>query len=955
MFNMLNTPPRGVEFAELACSRFNFDRRASQFDLTVTIDVFHDQSICFEYSTDVFARPTVERLAQHYLRILRSVVSDAASPVSTLPMLAEDELARLSRWGHGPSVKVPDRTVPQHLQESFRRVPKAIAVRCGHRAYTYEALRAATERVARALRERGYGRGTRVGLCLWRSPFTVIAQLGILQSGAAYVPLDSSYPAERIGYMVRDSGLSAIVSTGQLFPVLLRSQAKAELIDIESLLDDDDWMRHGDCQDIVEPAAHATPQDAAYVIYTSGSTGSPKGVEVSHRAIVNLLRSMAAEPGIVETDRLLAVTTLSFDISVLELLLPLSVGAEVIIATREQLADGAALSDLIHTVGATVMQATASTWRMLIDSGWQGDPNLRALVGGEPLSRRLAGDMLARCHELWNMYGPTETTVWSTCWKVDAGALDRISIGRPIANTSTHVLDANLQVVPVGAAGELFIAGDGVAIGYVNQPALNAERFLFDPQGVGAGKRLYRTGDRARWRDDGTLEHLGRLDSQIKIRGYRIELGEIETHLAAHPEVAGAVACVADDDRGDACIVACVVPRDEMLEPGVYRTYLQQWLPGYMLPQYFVELDAIPLLASGKIDRVGLVNATTDVRKARVTAPPRDKREAAIHRVWTEVLGDGRFGVHDSFFDLGGHSLLAVRVAARITRELAVPCALPMLFRYPTVATLAAALAPASDTHDDSVVAMRAEGDGPPVFCISGVELYRPLAERLGRRFPVYGVFSPAEAAYWSATEQPPSTSVRELAANYLALVRACRPTGPYVLVGFSVGGVIAYEMAQQLTAAGAEVPLLVVLDSDPPRLDAASRLDSPVSSQSIRTGTRALFELSSRLRSFGGFKTGANGGASLDEFRVRRQRYQAAMRGYHARPYFGRAMLVETAEARTYDPGHGWNTLVPDIEIHRVSCTHLKIFEPPHVSGWAKKVQALLESLPASATDYAK
>jgi amino acid adenylation domain-containing protein len=928
MFNMLNTPPGMVDFGDIVCRRLDFDKRASQFDLTVTVDAIHDRSICFEYSTDIFTRTTIERLSSHYMRILQSALRDATAPIATLPMLPKNEVELLSSWGTGPAIADSGMTIPELLETSFRRVPKALAVRSGDESFTYEQLDAASQHIARALRRRGLGRGERVGLCLWRSPLALVAQLGILRSGAAYVPLDSSYPAERLAYIAEDSGLRAVITEAGLLPALARAHLSADLLTIDSMFVAEEPGVDDDNQE-----GGAAPRDPAYLIYTSGSTGNPKGVEVPHSAVVNFLRSMVLEPGIAETDRLLAVTTLSFDISVLELLLPLAVGAQVVVARRDQLADGAALAELIGSTGATVMQATPSTWRILIDSGWAGSAALKALVGGEVLTRQLAGELVARCGEVWNMYGPTETTVWSTCWRVDPKQLDAISIGGPIANTEVHVLDANLQQVPIGAMGELFIGGAGVAIGYRNQPELTAKRFLADMKGARPGERIYRTGDRARWRHDGTLELMGRLDSQVKIRGHRIELGEIEARLTEHPDVAGVVARVTQDDRGDPCIVAYVVPRADMPETHVLRAYLQEWLPSYMVPQYFVELDAIPLLANGKIDRVGLASASIDVRNSRSTTAPRNEGESAIHRVWTGVLGNDRFGVNESFFDVGGHSLLAVLVATRIARELRRPCPLPLLFRYPTIATLAAALEPTPSQRDGSVVTLQSAGDGPPVFCISGVDLYQSVANELAPGFPVYGMFSQVEAAHWANVDRASASSVSELAADYVATIRDMHPSGPYVLVGFSFGGVIAYEMAQQLVNAAVDVPLLVILDSDPPSLaDGSSVATRTTVIRPVQDGAKALL---SRL--------GRRLGASAFVQNPRRQQYLDAMQDYRALPYTGCALLIESAEGRAYDPGHGWDLLIPNLKIRRVAAAHTEILQPPHVADWASELRALL------------
>jgi thioesterase domain-containing protein len=384
-----------------------------------------------------------------------------------------------------------------------------------------------------------------------------------------------------------------------------------------------------------------------------------------------------------------------------------------------------------------------------------------------------------------------------------------------------------------------------------------------------------------------------------------------------------------------------------MPEPGVFRHHLQQRLPAYMIPQYFVELDAIPLLASGKVDRRALANASTEVRKARVTVPPRNEREAVIHRVWASVLANDRFGVHDSFFDLGGHSLLAVRAAARITAELGLPCALPMLFRYPTVAALAAALPLVGAAHDRSLVTLQPRGDGPALFCISGVEHYQALADQLAPTFPVHALFTPLEASYWSASRDTELPSVRDLAADYVQVMRAHQTAGPYLLAGFSFGGVIAYEMAQQLLAAGEDVPLLVILDSDPPR----SAEKSPPGARSsyfrpIRNSTRALLGLAQRIGASARLHDGA--ADTNDVFQLRRERYLGAMHQYLADPYNGVALLIESAEEPAFDPGYGWDALIRELTVCRLSSTHVGILRPGQLDAWIPQLRALLAALPA-------
>jgi acyl-CoA synthetase (AMP-forming)/AMP-acid ligase II/acyl carrier protein len=399
---------------------------------------------------------------------------------------------------------------------------------------------------------------------------------------------------------------------------------------------------------------------------------------------------MAREPGLASADRSLAVTTLSFDIAVLELLLPLAVGAQVVLASRDEALDGQALKALIERHGVNVMQATPATWRMLIGAGWMGSPQFRALIGGEGLPPDLASQLLARTGELWNMYGPTETTVWSTCWRVEEPARS-ISIGRPIANTQIHVLDERLQPCPIGVPGELWIGGDGVTLGYWNRPELTAKCFVADPYSKAPGASMYRTGDRGRWRHDGWLEHLGRLDFQVKVRGHRIELGEVEANLASHPQVARTVVLAREDRPGDVRLVAYVVPLAAMPEANVLRTYLRATLPEYMIPQHFMAITTIPLLPNGKLDRKALPAPAeqSEPVESGGGAMPTTPAEIAVAAIWRQLLGVPFVYKTDNFFELGGHSLLAMRAIAQIEAELHIRIP-PRRFIFETLAQIAA-------------------------------------------------------------------------------------------------------------------------------------------------------------------------------------------------------------------------------------------------------------------------
>jgi amino acid adenylation domain-containing protein len=556
-----------------------------------------------QYNIDLFDAETVNGWLRGYERILRGIVAAADLPVGQLPVVDEVDYRRILTWNDTRTEHDRSTLIHDLLEAQMRRVPERVALECGAEQMTYGELRARSDRLAQALRARGHGRGDLVGLCIDRGLDMVVSQLAVLKAGAAYVPMDPSYPQDRLAYMAEDAQLAGLITRSDLQSLVPWPRESSLLID-----EDRDWIAQFPDHGPQPGPLSARPEDAAYVIYTSGSTGRPKGVVVPHGSVVNFLRSMANEPGLKESDRLVAVTTLSFDIAVLELLLPLSVGARVIVADRDTAADGQALARVLQTSGATVMQGTPSTWQMLIEAGWNGSPSFKALVGGEALRQDLAAQLASRTAELWNMYGPTETTVWSTCCRVGARQGRGISIGKPIANTTVWILDEHGQVCPVGTAGEIYIGGQGVTQGYLRRPELTEARYFRDILSPGSSDaRLYRTGDRGRWCSDGMLEHLGRLDFQVKVRGYRIELGEIESNLAAHDRVARCVVTTREDEPGNVKIVAYAVYRGESpVDPQILRAHLGLALPEYMIPQHFVQIEEIPLLPNGKVDRARL-------------------------------------------------------------------------------------------------------------------------------------------------------------------------------------------------------------------------------------------------------------------------------------------------------------------------------------------------------------
>jgi amino acid adenylation domain-containing protein len=670
-------------------------RRFENFELFVNATRLAGGALRVEcqYNTGLFDALTVERWLRCYEALLRSAVEDAAQALGAMAWLAAEDKTALAALQPPPSGSDGGELMHSSFVRAAHSAPSRAALRHGAERLSYLELEQRSNRMAQALRARGIQRGARVGLCLHRGPEMLVALLGVLKCGATYVPLDPGFPPARLAYYAEDAQLALLLteSTVATAPTAWCIDASQRVLQLDV---DRSWLQQP--ADALPPGpADALPADAAYIIYTSGSTGKPKGVCVPHRAVSNFLASMRVEPGIEPDDRLAAVTTLSFDIAVLELLLPLCVGAEVIIVPRETAMDGNLLKVLLASTGATLMQATPGMWRALLEAGWEGGSRFRVLVGGESVPADLANDLLDRSGEVWNMYGPTETTVWSTTWRIDRAALAErgMSIGRPIANTTVWIVDAAGQACPIGVPGEICIGGQGVALGYLDRPELTADRFVVDPFAA-TGARMYRTGDRGRWRNDGLLEHLGRLDFQVKVRGYRIELGEIEAACSEQTGVSGAVVLAREDHPGDVRLVAYLtLSPGAQFDESALRLLLRNRLPDYMLPQHVVVLDGMPRLPNGKIDRKALPAPTQDgAAAAGERLAPRTDLERLVVEAMEAVLKLPGLGVRDDFFALGGHSLLAARLTSRLNRDLGLTLSLRTLFESPTAEKMAQAV-----------------------------------------------------------------------------------------------------------------------------------------------------------------------------------------------------------------------------------------------------------------------
>jgi amino acid adenylation domain-containing protein len=677
LFILQNSPLPALEAPGLTITLVPVERGATAFDLTVEVrEGDGGLALAFEYNADLFEPATIDRLAGAYALLLEAAAEDAGTRVSALPLMREADRHHLVAGLNQTAEACPGIGIHRLIAAQGRRTPGAEALVCGDARLTYDALAQRTARLAAELRARGIAAGDRVGIYLDRTAELLPALLAVLEVGGAYLPLDRALPAERVRGLLADARAA-----------LALTDAEAPALPCPSLV-------LAPAEDPREPPASpvpaGTPDDLAYLIYTSGSTGSPKGVPVIHRAVVNLLSSMARRLALGPNTRLLAVTSISFDIAALELFLPLTVGGTVVLADRASIADRRRLEALLRDEAITHMQATPSRWRALLAGDWRGTPGLTLLSGGEPLTPELA-DRLAGCGDaLWNLYGPTETTIWSSAGLVRQGERP-VTVGRPLGNTRFYIVDAHLQPVPLGAVGELCIAGHGVASGYWGLPETTASRFVAAPAGLGpdAGARLFRTGDLARYRPDGSVELLGRRDEQLKLHGIRIEPAEVEAQLRDHPDVGDAAVALREGPRGERHLVAFVVPRGERPPGGsALRRFLGARLPASLVPALFVPLPALPLTPAGKVDRRALPVGPTSAPDRPPATPPRTPLERQLEAIYASVLGLPQVGIHDNYFDLGGGSIQVLEIIVRAEGE-GVTLAPEWLFEHQTVAELA--------------------------------------------------------------------------------------------------------------------------------------------------------------------------------------------------------------------------------------------------------------------------
>ncbi len=706
MFNVdQKIESKDLSFPDCGASYFANPRAFENFELFINAAEFDGRmTLECQYNADLFSSASMERYLNAFVSLLESIAQNPSELVGRLKIISPEERAKIVYGMNETGVEFPgEKGIHELIAETARLYPERTAAIFGDETLKYFDLERTANQIAQRLVAMGVRPGDLVGLAVERSLEMLSCMLGILKAGAAYVPLDPAYPEDRLSHMLSASGLKVVVTQSALIKELPSHEAAILAIDAERF----SLAKLSDRAPVLEGF---TSEHTAYVIYTSGSTGRPKGVRVPHRAVVNFLNAMQKRPGLTENDTMMAVTTLSFDIAVLELYLPLMTGARVVIASREMASDGDALYSEMQRHEVSVMQATPATWRMLLEVGWEGNPQLRILCGGEALPRDLMQELVPRVKVIWNMYGPTETTVWSTCYEITAEK-QPILVGKPIDNTQVYILDAYVQPVPLGVTGEVYIGGDGVAQGYLGRPDLTAERFFEDP--FVPGGKIYRTGDLARYTASGDIEYLRRNDQQVKIRGFRIELGEVQSVLASHPAAHQAVVIVREDRPGDKRLVGYFKPNFGVtVNVAELVAHMRRELPPYMVTHEIVMMESFPLLPNGKLNLKALP-APENGSVGEEYVEPRNEMEQKIARIWCEEMGRERISVTANFFSLGGHSLIATRIMSRIKKTLEVEVSLKHLFAAPTVALLTEYLGGANDTVAEAIPVYAGEGAVP--------------------------------------------------------------------------------------------------------------------------------------------------------------------------------------------------------------------------------------------------
>jgi amino acid adenylation domain-containing protein len=872
-------------------------------------------------------------------------------------MLSAAERRRLVVEWNAKGREFPSsQSIHQLFEVQAERTPDAPAVVFEGRQLTYGELNERANRLGRYLKRLGVGPDLSVGICMEQSLEMIVAMIGVLKAGGAYVPLDSSYPKERLAFMLRDCDAPVLITQQQFAGAFTDCRAKIIFLD-----KDEDKIGSEDQGNLIEAVA---ADHVAYVIYTSGSTGQPKGVMISHRA-VNRLVINSDYVRLDATDVVAQASNVSFDAATFEIWGALLNGAKLVVIDKATLLSPAAFSDAIERQAITALFLTTALFNQMVRQAPAALGKLRYLLfGGESADAQRVRELLdqGRPEHLLHVYGPTETTTFASWYPVHtvATGATTVPIGRPIANTEIYILDGDLNPVPTGVNGELYIGGPGVARGYLNRPELTDEKFIAHPFSTVEGVRLYRTGDLARYLSDGNVEFVGRIDHQVKIRGFRIELGEIEAALNQYQAVRESVVLARDDHPGEKYLVAYVVP-----QPGAQvtaeklRVVLRERLPEYMVPASYVVMAALPLTPNGKVDRKALPKPqSTGVNDSNGYRAPRTPMEARLAELWAEVLKVERVGIDENFWDIGGHSLVAVQLTSEMERRLNCGIPVALLFKLPTIAQLAEELEPQPRGQSGSILAVQLKGSMPPFFCVHGYAAYRHIARQLSPRWPFHGL------GLHFGGRRVRRTRVEDQARAHLQEIYAVQPNGPYYLAGHSIGGMIAYEIAQLLRRDGHEVAFVGLIDTIAPQQRAASnwkltdgvgkcrnqlaRLNAAGSLGHLAKMIKASAQWRLKAAQCYGYHLTDRALPTdlltfyVDEL-VFRRKYAKAQRRYRAQPYGGRVDYFRAAQGR--NDVDEWQVLTNQrLVIHEIPGNHLTMIENDGAAELARSIKACLE-----------
>ncbi|GAB3718226.1 hypothetical protein GCM10027592_60940 [Spirosoma flavus] len=982
----------GVDFYGLTYKLISNPRQFGAVDLFVNISGNVPTSASSEpmiiewaYNNQLFKEESIDRMMTEFVHILKELVGKPDILIEQIQLTNQHEqLKKLAEWNNTKANYPRDSALPELLSQAAKQYPDKTALvftnpNVQRPTLTYRELDETANQVAHVIQQHGVGSGTErrvVGVVLDRTPEMLITLLAVMKAGAAYVPIDPEYPHDRIAFMLADSSASMLItSTKYHVGNGATYQAGGRLTNQTTVLLIDDVLKSLDEYSKELPERIVSPSDLAYILYTSGSTGQPKGVLIEHRNLVNLLYSMIPWPGITEDDRLLAVTTISFDIAGLELYLPLLVGATLVLADSETTRDGRALLTVSEEQQISIIQATPATYKMMLAAGWEEPLPLKILCCGEPLSKDLAQKVIARCDSLWNMYGPTETTIYSTGKRILATD-EIITIGRPIQNTQVYILDEQLNPLPEGVVGEIYLAGDGVARGYLNRPELTQEKFVPNPFDTSKKTKMYRTGDLGKFMGDGEIHCLGRIDQQVKIRGYRVELGEVEHALVTQPGVKDVVVIAREDRPGDQRLVAYVVT-DPFLTADAFlarvptwRIKLQDVLPTYMVPSDFVSLEQLPVTPNGKIDRKALPKPDSFTSEKGEFAQPVTDTEKLIARIWAEGLGMEKVGIDSDFFELGGHSMIAVQVMTQLEKETGRRLPLSTLLTYPTIRKLAQLVQTEEQpTTWKSLVAIRPQGNKVPIYIIHGIGLnllnFSGLVNYMNPEQPIYGL----QARGLDGKEEP-LDNMEAIASAYLEEVMQQNPDGPYAIAGYSFGGYVALEMARQLKEMGKEVKLLAMFDTNAQESDSRQDMFSWIRRKIFRQFPKMLWITKSLFRHpmltiryqqhyverqvkalllATGLQKPPVVEKEFDQLNAIMEKHEIAFYNYKMRPYDGIVDLFK-AQMRVYfvddNKFLGWKKYaLKGVRVHSVPGDHEMMLLPPNDKVFAEALQKALDN----------